>query len=180
MTVLSILRGTMVPAARKVLSQNTVSQARHMSDHRLMNITASRFQWNKFKDMLHLYMVGAGAPLLLGVFLVNVLVGPGSLTEPPPVEEYAPEEWEYYKSPITRFLSRYVTPNPQQEYEKKMHFLWEIEHKRQLRFIEAKVRKKMAERGDYKAWYYVPDISRKYQRIVKKETEELFERRPAA
>ena len=45
------------------------------------------------------------------------------------------------------------------------------------RLIEQRVKKLMAERGDYKAWYYTPHITRKYQRIVRKETEELMERR---
>ena len=47
------------------------------------------------------------------------------------------------------------------------------------RLIEQRVKKLMAERGDYKAWYYTPHITRKYQRVVRKETEELMERRPA-
>lgn len=98
-----------------------------------MNITPSRFQWNKFKDMVHLYVVGVGAPLLLGVFLVNIYVGPGTLTEMPDPEEKVPEEWEYYKSPITRFLVRYVSSGEQMEYEKRLQLIWEIYHKRDLR-----------------------------------------------
>lgn len=153
------------------------TQARQMSDHRLMTITPSRFQWNKFKDMLHLYFVGTAVPLLAGVGLVNMFVGPATLTELP--EDRVPAEDEYYKSPITRFLVRHCCRGEQMEYEKKLQYLYEQEHKRQLRLIEQRVKKLMAERGDYKAWHFVPNASRKYQRIVRKETEELMERRPA-
>ena len=102
-----------------------------MSDHRAMNIIPSRFQWNKFKDMLHLYFVGAAIPLLATIGIVNMTVGPATLSEIP--EDYVPREDEYFKSPITRFLVRNFTRNEQQEYEKKMQFIWETEHKRQLR-----------------------------------------------
>ncbi|XP_043215412.1 NADH dehydrogenase [ubiquinone] 1 beta subcomplex subunit 5, mitochondrial-like [Amphibalanus amphitrite] len=176
MTVLSVLRTAARPA-RLAITQNS-RQVAKMSDHRAMNIIPSRFQWNKFKDMLHLYFVGAAIPLLAGIGITNMMVGPATLSEIP--EGYVPREDEYYKSPITRFLVRNFTRNEQMEYEKKMQYIWETEHKRQLRLIEKRVKKLMAERGDYKAWYYTPHIARKYQRIVRKETEELMERRPAA
>ncbi|XP_037069413.1 NADH dehydrogenase [ubiquinone] 1 beta subcomplex subunit 5, mitochondrial-like [Pollicipes pollicipes] len=176
MILLSTLRGAAAPT-RAALARGSLQHTRQMSDHRTMNITASRFQWNKFKDMLHLYVVGTAVPLLGGIFLLNVFVGPATLSELP--EDRTPEEYEYHKSPITRFLVRYFCAGRQMEYEKGMQYLWEVEHKRQLRKIEARVRELMSERGDYKAWYFAPDATRKYQRIVRKETEELYERRPA-
>lgn len=68
-----------------------------MSDHgpRLLPLQPSRFQWNKFKDLLHFYtMIGVG-PIIAIVFFANVFVGPATLTEIP--DGYIPKHWEYHK-----------------------------------------------------------------------------------
>lgn len=68
-----------------------------MSDHgpRLMPITPSRFQWHKFKDLFHLYVMVGAIPLTALIFYTNVFIGPAQLTETP--EDYVPKHWEYYR-----------------------------------------------------------------------------------
>jgi NADH dehydrogenase (ubiquinone) 1 beta subcomplex subunit 5 len=133
----------------------TVQQVRHGGDHRTMPLTASRWQWHKFKDMVHYYIMLGAIPLSLVVLYANIFIGPAQLSEIP--EDYVPKHWEYYRviifckwnlteisllmiffflqHPIQRFFARYVYTNPQQEYEKYMHILYEEEEKRQLRYI---------------------------------------------
>lgn len=74
-----------------------------MSDHgpRLMPIQPSRFQWNKFKDQLHFYAMLGLIPGLIGVFLVNVFVGPATLSKVP--DGYEPKHWEYFNVSVNFF-----------------------------------------------------------------------------
>lgn len=58
-------------------------------------VTPSRFQWNKFKDMLHFYVMLGVIPITAIVFYTNVFIGPAQLTEIP--EGYTPKHWEYHK-----------------------------------------------------------------------------------
>lgn len=83
-------------------------QLRHMSDHgpRLMNITASRFQWHKFKDLLHFYVLLGAIPIAVLIFGVNVFIGPATLTPIP--EDYTPKHWEYHKVSAVKLLLRLV------------------------------------------------------------------------
>jgi NADH dehydrogenase (ubiquinone) 1 beta subcomplex subunit 5 len=68
-----------------------------MSGHgpRLMPITASRFQWHKFKDMVHEYLMIGLIPISLLIMYCNIFIGPATL-EPTP-EDYVPNHWEYYR-----------------------------------------------------------------------------------
>lgn len=61
---------------------------------RKMVITPSRWQWHKYKDMLHFYTMLGLIPLGSLVFLINVFVGPAKLAPIP--EDYTPKNWEYY------------------------------------------------------------------------------------
>lgn len=108
-------------------------QLRQMSGghHKEMVITPSRFQWHKFKDLFHYYVLVGLIPISAIVFYANVFVGPAQLAEIP--EGYEPKHWEYHRSPITRFLARYWHENPQQGYEKYCHLVWEEEEKRKMR-----------------------------------------------
>ncbi|KAJ6641799.1 NADH dehydrogenase [ubiquinone] 1 beta subcomplex subunit 5, mitochondrial [Pseudolycoriella hygida] len=135
---------------------------RHMSDHAEMNISPSRYQWDKFKDMFHFSVMVGLIPVTAIIFYANVFIGPATLTPIP--EGYVPKHWEYYRHPISRFLSRYIYTSPQQEYEKYLHFVAEEKERMMLRDIESKVKAKMAERRDYQAYYYKPIIG-KYHRV---------------
>ncbi|XP_042891540.1 NADH dehydrogenase [ubiquinone] 1 beta subcomplex subunit 5, mitochondrial-like [Penaeus japonicus] len=139
-----------------------------------MFITPSRWQWHKFKDMFHFYVVLGLIPVGLIVFASNVLVGPAKLAPIP--EDYVPKNWEYYSHPISRFLARYVYTSHQQDYEKYLHFMYEENEKKQMRLLEKKVRDLMAERGDTQAYYYRPILT-KYHQMVREQYQNLKDTR---
>ncbi|NP_001124377.1 lethal(3)neo18 [Bombyx mori] len=140
---------------------------------RTMALQPSRWQWHKFKDMLHFYMMVGLIPAGALIFYCNVFIGPAQLTPIP--EGYTPKYWEYHRHPITRFIARYIHNNPQQDYEKFMHFLDEEQQRIKLRALEKEIIKKMAERQDYQAYYYKPMVN-KYLRMNKKTGDELYNR----
>ncbi|XP_045451697.1 NADH dehydrogenase [ubiquinone] 1 beta subcomplex subunit 5, mitochondrial [Melitaea cinxia] len=141
--------------------------------HKTMALQPSRFQWHKFKDMFHYYLMVGLIPVGAIIFYTNVFIGPAQLTPIP--EGYEPKHWEYHRHPITRFIARYIHNNPQQEYEKFMHYIDEEAQKVKLRALEKEVHAKMAERQDYQAYYYRPMVN-KYHRIDKRTTDEMVER----
>ncbi|GBP90558.1 NADH dehydrogenase 1 beta subcomplex subunit 5, mitochondrial [Eumeta japonica] len=138
-----------------------------------MAIQPSRWQWHKFKDMLHLYTMIGLIPVGAIIFYTNVFIGPATLTPIP--DCYEPKHWEYHRHPITRFIARYIHNNPQQDYEKFMHFIDEEAQKIKLRKLEKQIRAKMSEREDMQAYYYRP-IMNKYMRETKKVGEEMHDR----
>ncbi|XP_052862923.1 NADH dehydrogenase [ubiquinone] 1 beta subcomplex subunit 5, mitochondrial [Anopheles cruzii] len=154
-------------------SKDALASTRSMSGgHGPKNftITPSRFQWHKFKDTFHYYVMLGLIPAGAVIFYANVFVGPATLTETP--ADYTPKHWEYHRHPISRFIARYLLPNPQQEYEKMLHHLYEEEEKAHIRALEKAVRAKMAERHDYQSYYYRPAIG-KYHRVAKEAADEL-------
>ncbi|KAF6214067.1 hypothetical protein GE061_011798 [Apolygus lucorum] len=164
----SLLR-TLVKPSNSQFSKTIV---RSMSGHRTMPIQPSRWQYQKFKDLLHFYFLVGAIPVTCLIFYTNVFIGPAKLAEIP--EGYEPKHWEYYKHPITRFLARYVFTSHQQEYEKYMHLVYEEDEKMKIRALEKKVRDLMEERADYQAYYYKP-ISGKYVRQAKRQREAIEE-----
>ncbi|XP_058463325.1 NADH dehydrogenase [ubiquinone] 1 beta subcomplex subunit 5, mitochondrial [Malaya genurostris] len=152
--------------------KNVLVQSRAMSGHgpKTFGITPSRFQWHKFKDMFHFYIMLGLIPVVAVVFYTNVFIGPAQLTETP--ADYVPKHWEYHSHPITRFIARYILPNPQQDYEKILHMLYEENEKREMLELEKQVRNKMAERNDYQSYYYRPAIG-KYHRVAKEAADYL-------
>ncbi|KAK9505932.1 hypothetical protein O3M35_009888 [Rhynocoris fuscipes] len=159
--------------------QNFEIQKRLMSGHETFALTSTRFQFRKFKNLLHFYFMLGFIPCSLVVFYINVTVGPARLAEIP--EGYTPKHWEYFQHPITRWLAQHVYTNPQQEYEKYLHELYERDEKMKLRMLEKRVKDLMAERNDYDAYYHMP-MSAKYVRIQKQDADTLadvggFERR---
>ncbi|KAG7210311.1 hypothetical protein KM043_011852 [Ampulex compressa] len=160
----NILRST----AKKFFQPNSLvlknvlntGQIRCMSEHRTMNIEPSRWQWHKTKDWLHFYIMVGAIPIGLVIFYANVFIGPATLEEIP--EGYVPKHWEYHRHPIKRFMSRYVFGNPQEEYERYLHALWEENECRKVRELESKVDNLIAKREDYQAFYYTPFFGAKY------------------
>ncbi|XP_042232493.1 NADH dehydrogenase [ubiquinone] 1 beta subcomplex subunit 5, mitochondrial-like [Homarus americanus] len=176
MSVVSCLRGGAI-ALKNVSSPGkclTIIQREMGHGPRKMVITPSRWQWHKFKDMFHFYVMLGAIPLGALVFAANVFIGPAQLSPIP--ENYTPKNWEYYSHPISRFFARYLTPSHQQDYEKYLHFMYEENEKKQMRLIEKKVREVMAERGDSQAFYYRPILT-KYHRMVRDEYEKLKDSR---
>lgn len=71
-------------------------QLRQMSgDHHHMIVQPSRFQWNKFKDLLHFYVMLGVIPITAVVMYCNIFIGPAQLHEIP--EGYEPKYWEYHR-----------------------------------------------------------------------------------
>jgi NADH dehydrogenase (ubiquinone) 1 beta subcomplex subunit 5 len=60
-----------------------------------MAIEPTRFQWHKFKDLLHFYTMIGLIPIGAVVFYTNVFIGEATLTEIP--EGYVPKHWEYHR-----------------------------------------------------------------------------------
>ncbi|OWR43262.1 NADH dehydrogenase [ubiquinone] 1 beta subcomplex subunit 5, mitochondrial [Danaus plexippus] len=141
--------------------------------HKSMVLQPSRWQWHKFKDMFHYYLMVGLIPVGAIVFYTNVFIGPAELTPIP--EDYVPKHWEYHRHPITRFIARYIHNNPQQDYEKFMHYIDEEAQKVKLRALEKMVTQKMAERNDYQAYYYRPMVN-KYLRVNKQVGDEIYDR----
>lgn len=72
-------------------------QTRQMSGHgpRLFALTPSRFQWHKFKDSLHYFVMLGIIPMAAILTYVNIFVGPATLQPIP--DGYVPKHWEYHK-----------------------------------------------------------------------------------
>lgn len=68
--------------------------------HRTIPYVPSRWQWNKFKDYLHFYVMLGAIPLSLITLYVNVFIGPATLSEIP--EGYVPKHWEYFRVRIIK------------------------------------------------------------------------------
>jgi len=139
-----------------------------------MVITPSRWQWHKYKDMLHFYVMLGVIPLGALVFAINIFIGPAKLAPIP--EDYIPKHWEYYSHPISRFFARYLNTSHQQDYEKYLHFMFEENEQKQMRLLEKKIKELMAERGDSQASYYRPILT-KYHRNVRDVYEKLEDTR---
>lgn len=71
-----------------------------------------RWQWHKFKDMFHYYLMVGLIPVTGIILYTNIFIGPAELTPIP--ADYNPKHWEYHRHPITRFIARYIHNNPQQ------------------------------------------------------------------
>ncbi|KAK2588969.1 hypothetical protein KPH14_001819 [Odynerus spinipes] len=135
------------------------NQIRCMSEHRVMNIQGSRWQWDKTKDMLHFYFMLGIIPSLIVVFCSYVFVGPATL-EPIP-EGYVPKHWEYYRNPITRFMARYINNSPQQEYEKYLNVLYLENECMKTRMLQKRIEDLINERHDYRYFIHTP-VSAKF------------------
>jgi len=140
--------------APKPILKNAVQQIPSRSMSHGFVIDASRWQWHKTKDYLHLYVMVAAIPLSIITFCANIFVGPATLTPTP--EGYEPEHWEYHRHPITRFLARYIYGSPQKDYEKTCFAIWEADQIRKIRILEKMVWDRMEKRVDYRYGYFTP------------------------
>ncbi|XP_017493014.1 PREDICTED: NADH dehydrogenase [ubiquinone] 1 beta subcomplex subunit 5, mitochondrial-like, partial [Rhagoletis zephyria] len=118
-----------------------------------MKIQPSQYMWNGFKDKLHFYLLLGIVPLALITTYANVFIGQATLTEIP--EGYTPHYWEYYKSPITRFLAKYFLYDKSLDYETHVARVTEDSEIIILRKIERELKAMMATKSDNKAWYYM-------------------------
>ncbi|KAF5277432.1 hypothetical protein FQA39_LY06245 [Lamprigera yunnana] len=144
--------------------------AKRSSSHNTFPFEPTRWQWRKFKDTAQLYIAIGLIPVLAITAYVNIFIGPATLSEIPP--DYEPKHWEYHRSPITRFIVRYIMTSPQQEYEKYLHHVYEEREKQIMRQLENEIKVKMHDRQDYQAYYYRPVMS-KYHRISREVADKL-------
>ncbi|CDS37046.1 NADH ubiquinone oxidoreductase sgdh subunit [Echinococcus multilocularis] len=124
------------------------------SSNRTMHVRQSKFVNEKFCDELHFFFMCGAVPCVLVAFLVNTLLGQAELVETP--EDYEPHYWEYYKHPITRFISRHMMWSPQQVYENNLAY-----QKRAMESLELVAEEKWFQESelahrDYRGWQFIP------------------------
>lgn len=134
--------------------QEALQLIRRMGSERTMQPTPSRFEYNRFKDHLHFYVLLGVIPLTIATTYINLTYGESQLVDIP--EDYEPKYWEYQKHPVSRFFARTFMQNPQQSYEMRLHHLKTEEDSLKHRAMEIKVKELIKERGDYRSWYYLP------------------------
>jgi len=124
---------------------------------RTLEFVPTNFEWRKFKDHLHFYVMLGVLPIVAIISAANLFIGPGELVDIP--DDYEPKHWEYYKSPISQFIARHFTDSPEKIYERHMHFLAVEKDKILMRKLEKKIDLLVGEgahRSDSKRWYYLP------------------------
>ncbi|KAF2356733.1 NADH:ubiquinone oxidoreductase NDUFB5/SGDH subunit [Trinorchestia longiramus] len=169
MGVLSVLRQN---TKRFVQTRCFSMSMKNYGDHhpRTMVITPSRWQWHKFKDMLHFYVMVGVIPLGLLTLYANIFIGPSTLKPIP--EGYHPGEEEYYRHPITRFITKYLVLPYQELYERKMHVMFAEDEMAQMRLIEKKIKALIHERDDVQGYTFRP-IMTKYHKAIREEYESM-------
>jgi NADH dehydrogenase (ubiquinone) 1 beta subcomplex subunit 5 len=122
-----------------------------------MPLVPSSFEWRKFKDHMNFYFMLGIIPIAGIIGATNLFIGQHELADIP--EGYEPKHWEYYKSPISRFIARYLLDSPEKWYERHMHFVAIEKDKILMRKLERKIELLVGEGGqryDSKRWYYEP------------------------
>lgn len=89
-------------------------------EHRTMAITPSRFQFKKFKDLLHFYALIGIIPLGLLTLYANLYIGPAKLAPIP--DDYVPKHWEYYRVIFKYLFVLYEFENISESYRLPLHF----------------------------------------------------------
>ncbi|XP_013413445.1 NADH dehydrogenase [ubiquinone] 1 beta subcomplex subunit 5, mitochondrial [Lingula anatina] len=120
---------------------------------RVMNVRDGQYLtkalWN---DMQFWFFVGF-IPLTGIALYANIFVGEAKLEEIP--EGYCPEEYEYFKHPISRWMVKYMFNPPEKVYERSLSVIyWTLkrDRERQLRKL---VKYYQGTRGDQKGWYFI-------------------------
>merc|ERR1719385_368040 len=107
-------------------------------------------------------MLGA-IPLGLIVALANIFKVPAVLKPIP--EGYVPQEYEYHKSPVTRWLVKHIYPSMQEMYEHMLSKQWEESKKQNMYLLSKEVKRQMRVHSDYKGWF-TQEVSAEYLRMA--------------
>lgn len=150
--LLSLQRNGTVPLQKQMQLMGQIS-VRNGGHEKKMLIQPTRFEWTRFKNDLHFYLMLGLAPMVAFITYANIFIGPAQLADIP--EGYEPKEWEYYQGPIKRWFAKYVYETPQKEYERTLHFLHEKREERYWNLLDKKVKSLMSDRLDYRGWYWV-------------------------
>jgi len=124
---------------------------------RTMELVPSSFEWRLFKDHMHFYFLLGLIPIGMIISAANLFIGQAELADIP--EVYEPKHWEYYRSPISRFISRYILESQEEIYERNMHFLNIEQDKLRMRKLQKKIELLIGDaehRHDSRRWYYIP------------------------
>ncbi|KAK3761880.1 hypothetical protein RRG08_060614 [Elysia crispata] len=158
MVGMSLLRPSMrqlfirLPLQKKSVLQSQIS-VRNAGHERKMVIIPTKFEWTQFKNDLHFYFLLGLVPMGLLITYANMFIGPAELSEIP--EGYEPKEYEYYQSPIKRWMAKYIFEEPMKEYERSLHTLHVEGERRYWNMLYKKVKVLMQDRLDYRGWYWV-------------------------
>lgn len=159
MVVMSLLRPCMrqmirAPLAlqRQTALQGQVS-VRNAGHERKMVIIPSSFEWTRFKNDMHFFILLGLIPMGLLITYANMFIGPAELSEIP--EGYEPKEYEYYQYPIKRWMAKYVFEEPMKTYERTLHVLNIETERKYWNMLHKKVKVLMKDRLDYRGWYWV-------------------------
>ncbi|XP_003738022.1 NADH dehydrogenase [ubiquinone] 1 beta subcomplex subunit 5, mitochondrial [Galendromus occidentalis] len=154
MSILSRFRAAVKPTIALLSRREAQKQAVRGSHDRVMEIRPTSYHWKLFFDDMHFYLCLTGIPLFVAITSINIFIGPATLSDIPP--GYEPEEHEYYRSPITRFIVKHFINTPQSIYEQNMASL-QMGHEEEVKKeCFRKVKTLLRKRGDYREFYFVP------------------------
>ncbi|CAN0165328.1 unnamed protein product [Lampetra planeri] len=114
------------------------------SNKRLFYIEPTKYLDNRFLNLTIFYSALTGVPVAIIITYINVFLG--ELPEIP--EGYIPENYEYHKHPITRWIAKHILDLPEKNYGKDMHLIAKEMQKSHHYAVEAKARRLMRDRGD--------------------------------
>ena len=114
-------------------------------------------------------------PLTIVTVYANVFIGPAELVEIP--DGYIPEEHEYHKHPVTRFIQKYVNHTPQMGYEMMLHRLALEKEKMHLRRLWRRINALQAERMDYMGYTTNRGPTTKYIERLREQYDQMVEER---